>query len=140
MRISAECDYACRALLELSLHWPNTEPLQINAISKKQNIPLRYLVHILIRLKKIGFIKSSRGKAGGYNLTKSPEKINLGEIMRTISGPIVSFPDSAKKDPTVFTTIWEELEKAISKKLKTITFGDIIKKIKLKKSIINYQI
>jgi Rrf2 family protein len=140
MRISAECDYACRALLELSLHWPNQEPMQINKISRKQNIPLRYLVQILIKLKKVGFVKSSRGKDGGYNLTKSPEKIDLGELMRKMSGPIVSFPDSAKKDSTVFTTIWEEMEKAISKKLNTINFSDISKKVKLKKGVLNYQI
>ena len=38
MRISARCDYACRALLELSLHWPSKEPLQIHSISDKQGI------------------------------------------------------------------------------------------------------
>ena len=53
MRVSAKCDYACKALLELALHWPNKEPVQIHEISEKQDIPIKYLVQILIQLKRI---------------------------------------------------------------------------------------
>ncbi|MGB3241335.1 MAG: Rrf2 family transcriptional regulator, partial [Candidatus Omnitrophota bacterium] len=62
MRISARCDYACRALLELSLHWPNEAPVHIQQISENQKIPERYLVQILIQLKRLGLVTSSRGK------------------------------------------------------------------------------
>ena len=34
MKITAKVDYACKAMLELSLHWPNKEPLQIAAIAR----------------------------------------------------------------------------------------------------------
>ena len=49
MKIIAKTDYACRALLELSLHWPKQEPLQVTAIADNQQIPIKFLIHILIQ-------------------------------------------------------------------------------------------
>ncbi len=51
MSISAKSDYACRAILELSLHWPNTEALPNKCNCKKQRIPMKYSIQILIDLK-----------------------------------------------------------------------------------------
>ena len=77
MRISAKIDYACRALLELSLHWPNNIPLQINTIAQNQQMPVKFLTQILLQLKQIGYVQSVRGKKGGYLLAKAPQKIRL---------------------------------------------------------------
>ena len=130
MRISARCDYACKALLELSIHWPKKEPLQINRISENQDIPMRYLVHILIQLKRMGFVSSVRGRDGGYNLTKSPEDIALGEVIRNVQGPLLPLTDSAKKNGSVFVTIWNDLEGVMANVLDKITFNDILDKVK----------
>lgn len=140
MRISARCDYACRALLELSLHWPKEKPLQIQQISEKQKIPLKYLVHILIQLKREGFVSSFRGKEGGYLLAKSPEDIKLGAIMRCMGGAILPIADSAKKKDSVFKGLWSEVEGAMAKVIDNVTFEDIRKKSKNMDEILVYQI
>lgn len=140
MRISARCDYACKALLELALHWPSKEPMQIHTISEKQDIPMRYLVHILIQLKRIGLVVSMRGKQGGYNLAKPPHKISLGEVMRNIGGPLLPMANSARKKESVFATIWNEVEGAMAKVLDRITFEDISSKAKGMGGAIIYQI
>ena len=140
MRISARCDYACKALLELALHWPNKTPLQIHTISERQNIPTRYLVHILIQLKSMGLLQSIRGKNGGYTLLKPPHEIALGELIRQITGSLLPIADSASKDNSTFTTIWQELEGAMGKLLDNITFGDICKKAKGARKAILYHI
>lgn len=128
MRISARCDYACRALLELTLHWPKKEPLQIQTISEKQNIPMRYLVQILLQLKRAGLVTSIRGKEGGYNIAKSPSKIKLGEVMREIGGALLPRAESAETKKSVFTEIWNEVETTMTKVLDGISFEDIAKK------------
>jgi len=140
MRISARCDYACKALLELALHWPSKEPLQINTISKRQDIPTRYLVNILIQLKRMGLVTSIRGKEGGYNLAKPPNKITLSTVMRQTAGPFLPVADSVLKNRSVFPTIWKELENAMAKTLSKITFEDITNKVKGMENTINYQI
>ena len=107
MRISARCDYACKALLELALHWPNTEPLQINEISKTHDIPKRYLVQILMQLKGMGLVESIRGKDGGYKLTRSPAEITLVEVMRHVGGPLLPVANSIKKRESAFEKVWD---------------------------------
>lgn len=142
MRISARCEYACKALLELSLHWPKREPLSINTISKSQKIPMRYLVQILMQLKRIRLVVSIRGKEGGYLLNQPPGRIRLGYVIREIQGPFIqlSSEKSNTENGTAFSSIWREVEQAIGKILNTVTFQDICNKItKIKKAII-YQI
>jgi len=140
MRISARCDYACKALLELSLHWPREEPLQMQIISQKQDIPMKYLVQIFVQLKRIGLVESVRGKQGGYNLAKSPDKISLGKVMREIGGPLLPVAKSTIKKNSVFTTIWTEAEEAMAKVLDKVTFEDIANKSKGNQGTIFYQI
>ena len=140
MRISARCDYACRALLELSLHWPSSDPLQIQQISERQDIPFRYLVQILIQLKRMGLATSLRGKQGGYNLAKAPREISLGEVMREIGGPLLPIARTVVKEKSVFSGVWKEVEGAMTKILDRVTFEDICEKIKHKENIIMYQI
>ena len=140
MKISAESDYACRALLELALNWPGRKLVQVSVIAKKQNIPIKYLEQILIELKNIGMVESVRGKQGGYRLVKEPRKISLGELMRKTRGPLLQIADAAEKRESVFTPIWKETEEAIAKVLDKINFEDIANKAKSMEGAMVYQI
>ncbi|MFH1996907.1 MAG: Rrf2 family transcriptional regulator [Candidatus Omnitrophota bacterium] len=140
MRISAKCDYACKALLELTLHWPNREPVQIHTISENQKIPMRYLVQILIQLKNLGMVSSVRGKEGGYNLAASPNEIALGDLMRRVGGPLLPRADSVANGGSVFKTIWSEVEGAMAKVIDKVTFEDIANKSRRGIGAANYQI
>lgn len=141
MRISAKCDYACKAVLELALQRENGKAVQMQFISKRQNIPLKYLPQILIQLKRIGIVESVRGKQGGYLLAEDPERISLGRIVREIGGPLLeisSIIHSTKK--SVFDAIWHEVEGAMADVLDKITFETIAKKFKGLETAIMYQI
>ncbi|MBF0253233.1 MAG: Rrf2 family transcriptional regulator [Candidatus Omnitrophica bacterium] len=140
MRISSRCDYACRAILELSLQWGKKDSLQIQEISDSQAIPKKYLVQILIQLKRAGFIKSIRGKKGGYVLNTSPQNISLGEVIRVVSGELLPVAESVSKKTSVFSGIWKEVEGAITKVVDSVSFEDIASRIKDKEKIIMYQI
>lgn len=140
MRISAESEYACRALLELALNWPGRKLVQVSAIAKRQDIPIKYLEQILIELKNIGMVESVRGKQGGYRLVKEPRKISLGEVMRKTRGPLLQIADAAEKRESVFTPIWKETEEAIAKVLDKINFEDIANKAKSREGAMVYQI
>lgn len=140
MRISARCDYACKALLELALHWPNKGSLTIHTISEKQNIPVKYLVHILIQLKMMGLVESLRGKQGGYRLAKPPNRISLGEVIREVGGPLLPVANSVTKEESVFAVIWREVEGAMAKVLDKMTFEDISNREQGMKGAIVYQI
>lgn len=140
MRISAESEYACRALLELALNWPSRNLVQVSAIAKRQDIPIKYLEQILIQLKSARLVESVRGKQGGYRLAKAPGQISIGEAMRTIKGPLLQLADTATQKKSVFTAIWKEVEGSIVKVLDEVSFEDIANKAKSMEGAMIYQI
>lgn len=121
MRITAKIEYACKALLELSLHWPDQHPLSLTVVAHKQGIPLKFLTHILLQLKQLGYVQSVRGKTGGYYLLKSPKDIFLSDIVRQFGGVHMD----TYNDP-VFEDIWKEVDDAWTQQLRNYTF-DVIK-------------
>jgi Rrf2 family protein len=131
MRVSAKVDYACRALLELSFHWPNQNPLPVTEIARRQRIPLNFLTQILLVLKHLGLVRSIRGKAGGYVLTKPPKEITLGVLVRYF--PELRFSDAQNKKEksvpaNVFGSIWHEFDDQLQSFTDRISFEDICQK------------
>jgi Rrf2 family protein len=140
MRISADSEYACRALLELALNWPGRALIQVSTIAKRQDIPIKYLEQILIQLKSARLVESVRGKQGGYRLAKAPREISIGEVLRTIKGPLLQLADTATQKKSVFTAIWKEVEGSIVKVLDKVNFEDIANKAKSMEGAMVYQI
>jgi len=140
LRISAESEYAFRALLELALNWPASNLVQVSMIAKRQDIPIKYLEQILIQLKSTRLVESVRGKQGGYRLAKAPGEISLGEVMRKIEGPLLQLSDTATQKKSVFTAIWKEVEGAMVKVLDKVNFEDIANKAKSMEGAMIYQI
>ena len=86
MNVSQKCQYALRAIFELSRH-VGKGPLQAAKIAELQSIPPKFLELILAELKHGGFIDSRRGVRGAYLLLERPDILAVGEIIRFVDGP-----------------------------------------------------
>jgi Rrf2 family protein len=84
MLFSAKAEYACIAMLELAARYDDPNPVRLKTISDAHEIPLRFLVQILLQLKGAGLVISARGAAGGYLLARPPEKVTIGQIVGVI--------------------------------------------------------
>ena len=93
--ISQKAKYALRALVALN-RAPRGETRMISEISREQAIPKKFLEQILLELKRAGIVMSRRGRMGGYELLRAPEKITFGEVLRLIDGPIAPLPCLSK--------------------------------------------
>lgn len=82
MQLTKQTDYAFRTLLYLATLEPG-EKAQIKQICDYYDISSNHLAKIVLRLSRLGFIHSHRGKNGGLELAQKPEAINLGDIVRT---------------------------------------------------------
>ena len=67
-------------------------PILISQIAESENIPQKFLEAILLDLKRAGILGSKKGKGGGYYLLKSPEQVNVADVMRLLDGPIALLP------------------------------------------------
>ena len=130
MKISAKTDYACRALLELSLHWPNQVPLRVNEIAQRQNILMKFLIHILISLKQVGLVQSLRGNKGGYILAKAPQDITMAELVAHFAERRIQRSMVAKKfkKSDVMETIWVEIDNNVYSIMNKINFEEICRR------------
>src|SRR4030095_10289311 len=90
MRISAKGEYAIKAMLDLAMHRGRTL-VPIQAIAGRQGIPQRYLEQVLLARKRTALLTSKRGSTGGYHLTKLPEDITIGAILRAVDGGSAPF-------------------------------------------------
>ncbi|MFM1791420.1 MAG: hypothetical protein RLZZ526_1747 [Actinomycetota bacterium] len=88
MRVSTRGDYACRALLSLTLHASESGPTSVRDIAERTGLPQPYLEQILLALKGAGLVRSKRGVGGGYVLAKSPADIKVSDIISAVDGPI----------------------------------------------------
>ena len=88
VRVSSKGDYACRALLSLTLHADEPGPTSVRDIAERTAIPQPYLEQILLALKGAGLVRSKRGVGGGYVLARPPAEIHLSEILSAVDGPI----------------------------------------------------
>src|SRR5580698_9884030 len=138
MKLSLRGEYALRALVVLGLNY-GKDVLRIQTISQQQNIPKRFLEQILNDLKSAGIVESRRGMAGGYRLSKPPEKISLAAVIRHIDGPLApvscvsekfysrcSCPDEAKCG---IRSVMQEVRDAIAGILERVTVAELCQRV-----------
>lgn len=92
MRISAKADYAVRATLELSIS-PAGSPVKGTKLAAAQDIPLQFLEHILLDLKRAGIVRTKRGARGGYWLAQPASAVTVADIIRAVEGPLANIQD-----------------------------------------------
>jgi Rrf2 family protein len=90
MRLSKRGEYGLRAMMNLADAYKRNPPgvVQIKEISTREQIPGKFLEQILLGLKNAGLLHSKMGVGGGYHLSRPPEQINLGQIVRVLDGPL----------------------------------------------------
>ena len=98
MYISARADYALRAMLAVADVAGTTvdpaagggELVKAASLAESQDIPLSFLQGILLDLRRAGLLHSHRGTEGGYALTRPPDEISVGDVLRAVGGAITS--------------------------------------------------
>lgn len=126
MNISSRCEYACRAVVELARHENSDEPVTALAIAEKRGIPEKYLVHILLQLKRAGLVRSVRGAQGGYLLGRSPDDITLLDIVESIDGPVLDPLPVDDRSSAELAPTWREIARQVTAVLRAVTVRTIL--------------
>ena len=130
MLFSAKAEYACVAMLELASRHADPRPVRLADLAEKHGISDRFLVQILLDLKRAGLVDSRRGAAGGYALARNPDEITLYDILQVIDPPEQLPRKKDKLNPTVYVqnvrAVWERVVEAQQAVLKETTLADLI--------------
>lgn len=65
---------------------------QVAGIAEANSISKKFLDQILTELRRAGLAYSKKGKSGGYALAKPATEIRIGDIVRTLDGPLAPIP------------------------------------------------
>lgn len=129
--ISARTEYAVRAMLQLATN-PVGIAISIDALASAQDLPRRFLEAIFSDLKSSGLVRSIRGPRGGYVLTRQPEQVSVGDVIRAVSGPLAEVR-GLRPHETKYTgvaanlpTVWVAVRAALREVLDTTTLADVL--------------
>lgn len=132
MYITRQADYGVRCVLFLSREAGRI--VSATEISKAMSIPKSFLAKILQRLSKKGIVRSTQGMAGGFELAKQPGEISLLEVVEALQTPsalnacVIDNQQCSLSSSCVVHPIWIELRQHIEKRLKQVTFAELIGK------------
>ena len=125
MKISAKAEYACLAILALARPRTGDAPVRIREIAEAHGIPERYLVQILLQLKGAGLVHSTRGALGGYQLSRPPDAISLGEVLWAIDGPGDPEREATGPAARALAAVWKHLREAERRVLQQTTIAGL---------------
>ena len=140
MKISTQIQYGVRALCDIAYNSAGS-PSQVKAISERQAISARYIEQIFQKLRKAGIIRSIRGPAGGYFLSRRPEEITVADVIRAVEGKNINLVfcsgdrRTARKPcerlgKCVVSGIWAEASQRLMDYFESITLNHICEEAK----------
>jgi len=135
MRLTTKSRYGTRLVLDIAVYGKE-KPVPLSEVSNRQNISLKYLEQLALKLKKAGLLKSHRGPFGGHMLAKSQDEISIGNIVRVLEESTV-ITDCAEQEKQVCGVcnrageclsrwVWVEASRAMFDCLDKITISGLL--------------
>ncbi len=121
-----------RALLDIALH-SNGEPVALPDIARRQEVSPSYLEQLILSLQATGLVRSTRGRKGGFTLTKPPSEINLEMVLRSLERRL-TFTDCVdnpgicpRQEHCATQEVWCRLTDVLIRELSDITLNDLMR-------------
>lgn len=132
MRLTTKGRYGLRLILDIAQH-ESSGPVPMSEISLRQDISVKYLERLVGALRRAGFVKSQRGRAGGHVLAVSPDKITVGDVVRVLEGKSSQLACSnnrlacPRSVHCLTRSIWIAADQALFEKLDSVSIQDLLK-------------
>lgn len=132
MKISTRGRYALRLMLDLAANDTGSY-ISLKAVSKRQEISIKYLEQIITILSSAGLVKSLRGPHGGYRLAVALDQCTPGMIFRLTEGslaPVACLQDDPNHcercQSCTPLRLYTQLDEAIKQVVDSVTLQDLL--------------
>ncbi|MDE7478207.1 MAG: Rrf2 family transcriptional regulator [Lachnospiraceae bacterium] len=131
MTISTKGRYALRIMIDLAGHIGET--IKLKDIASRQEISEKYMEQIIAVLNKAGYVRSTRGAQGGYQLVKPPKEYTVGMILRLTEGslaPVECLAENAlpceREGKCATVEVYRRIYEAVNNVIDTTTLQDLV--------------
>ena len=132
MKISTKGRYALRLMIDVAVHG-GEEFVSLKDVAARQGISMKYLEQIVVQLSRAGFVISTRGAQGGYQLARHPSEYTVGDILRITEGSLAPVAclehepvDCPRVDECITLSFWRGLYDAINNYVDSVTLEDLV--------------
>lgn len=135
MRLSAREQYGLRAMIELGRRH-GQGPVSLSDVAEAQSMSLGYLEQIFPLLKDANLVESTRGARGGYELSRAPQQITVGDVVRALEEgyimPLKCIPQErgqescGRQDICAARDVWRKMHEGIVEVLDSTTLEDLV--------------
>jgi len=134
MKITSSIEYATRLMTTLA-RAHGQAPLSAERLSAADGVPADYVSQILGKLRRAGLVDSHRGSAGGYELSRPPSEITLGQVVRAVDGDVFEDVcgkyDGGEKDchhqgGCAISPVWQRLGALVTGYFESVTLAQIL--------------
>jgi Rrf2 family protein len=94
--LTKKAKYGLKAMAYLAGIEPGKTAL-VADIAAANQIPKKFLDAILSELRNAGYVHSKKGKGGGYMLARIPSEISVGDLVRTLDGPLAPIQCASRR-------------------------------------------
>ena len=140
MKLSSNEEYGLRCLLRIG-YAGSGGSLTLPEISQAEGVSEAYAAKIMRTLRRGGFVKSARGKIGGYTLARPASQIVVGDVIDELGGRFFEndFCDRHAGQMETCThsgvdcslrSLWKALQVAVDDVLRKITLQDLMREDK----------
>ena len=132
MKLTSKCEYGLLALLYMARQ-DQRRPVTVAEIAEAQGIPRKFLEQILLALKLAGYLRSSKGPAGGFRLAVSPARVSLAKVIRALDGALAPTESVSKyfyeatpiEREEGLVLVFKDIRDYISDKLERTSLADL---------------
>src|SRR6266478_7037119 len=136
LQVSTKGEYSVRIMVDLARHY-GERPRSLTDIAQAEMLPLAYLEQLakLLREADPPLVASTRGAHGGYRLSRHPEEITMGEILRVLEGPIAPMICATEGEMTdicgflgscKIQYLWAKVRDAVAHTIDTMTLAELV--------------
>lgn len=132
--VSAKGRYALRIFIDLAQNQGDGY-VALSEVSKRQDVSLKYLETIVAMLVRGGLLRSQRGMAGGYRLSREAKDISIYDIFNLTEGslsPVACIncgENFCNRSGICYTKeMWANVDNLINNYFKSVSIQDLIDK------------
>jgi Rrf2 family protein len=134
VRITTWAEYGLICSLHLARR-VDEGPVTGREIAARERLPADYVEQILLRLRRAGIVRSTRGARGGYVLAAAPSDVSVRAVIQAselatfelhcVSHPVEAERCSASHDCSI-RPVWVMLQQKIDSVLEGVHLSDLL--------------